>query len=126
MVLDFIFITGKVVISVNNPQWKILLSPLQFLKQVQLYDVEVGCFFHERLHLKLQSSHKYTDIFCVCMHRVLRATYSIANIIRYFSKFVKNHFGRKFKKIFRALKIPEFNSKCFTDAKYKFLLKWVN
>ncbi len=43
-----------------------------FLKRVQLFEVEMGCFFDESLHLKLQSSHKYTDIFCVCMHRVLR------------------------------------------------------
>ena len=35
----------------------------------------------------------------------------------------KSHFDRKFKKIFRALKMPEFNAKCFADAKYKFLLK---
>ena len=32
----------------------------------------------------------------------------------------KCHFGRKFKKIFRALKIPEFNWKCFADARYNF------
>ena len=39
-----------------------------------------------------------------------------------FYHFVKKSFWQEIQKIFRALKIPEFNSKCFADAKYNFFL----
>ena len=110
------------------------VATLQLIKKhSEIYSFSKKCSFMKRkwvvIFMKDYISnfkvHTNTQTFS-SMHRVLRATYPIANIIWYFSKFVKNHFGRKFKKFFRALKMPEFNSKCFADAKYNFLLKWLN
>ena len=42
------------------------------------------------------------------------------------SNFCKKSFWQEIQKIFRALKILEFNWTCFADAKYNFLLKLVN